>query len=177
MKKVLIIRSASLQQLDKNIPEITAFFEDAEFHLLTHPHNIPHCRKYKDVSKIIAYDTAAGYSFRYIPPELKKEKYDAVVVLVTNITGAGFLNVFLVGSRIKNADVYICNLRSELRKLPKYKIALMLARNVVLTPLVILLTLPFSLIGLTWLGISSLFSASGGAYAGSARGRLPLDPR
>lgn len=159
-EKVLIIRSASLQQLDQNLPAIREFFPDCQIDLLTHPHNLVHCRKYKDIGQILAYNTSGNYSWRYCPAKVIRSDYKAVLVLVANVSGAGFLNVQLLATRLKAKEIYLCNLRSELIYVSRRKIFLKLLRNLVIFPLVCLLFIPISVLGMGWLVLSRIFTGS-----------------
>ena len=131
-KKILVIRSVSFQQLDKNLAAIETQFPisegEYEIHLLTHAHGIPHAQSYTAVSHIIDYGSRGNFSFFHLPRCLKRSKstlptgYEAIVVPVTNMSGAGFLNVLLMSLRIPAASIYICNLVSEMWKVPRRQI-------------------------------------------------------
>lgn len=136
MRKVLIIRSVSLQQLDLIIGKIADNLKADTIHLLTPPHNHSHCEKYKDISKIIDYPEKTSFSCLTLPDELKKEEYDAVVVPVSNIKGSGFLNVMLLAMRVKAKEIYTCNLATDIKKLSR--------TGIVARKLLDLLAIPFS---------------------------------
>lgn len=123
-EKVLIIRSVSFQQLDKNIMEIQKQFPNCEFELLTHSHGVKRSRRYPEISRIIDYESKKNFSGYHCPLELKKADYKAVVVPVTNIQGVGFLNVLFLATRIQAKKIYICNLVSEIWQLRLGKIYL-----------------------------------------------------
>ncbi len=130
-KKILIIRSVSFQQLDKNIVRIKEAFPDSmdgAFYLLTHSHGLNRARKYETLAGIIDYQGRKNFSLFHIPKKLAKEKFHAVIVPVTNRTGAGFLNVFLMALRLKTQKIYCCNLVSDLWEIPRKKIILHLLR-------------------------------------------------
>ncbi|MCP4157421.1 MAG: hypothetical protein GY757_57450 [bacterium] len=141
-KKVLIIRSASLQQLDQNMPAIKEFFKDSQLDILTHHHFVEQCKKYNDISNVLNYGESGDFSFNSVPPEIKRAKYDAVVVLTTNISGAGFLNVQMMALNIKSKKIYLCNLVSDIKELPKSKIILLAVRNGLFMSLATLGALP-----------------------------------
>ncbi|MCP4219881.1 MAG: hypothetical protein GY765_34940 [bacterium] len=127
-KKILIVRSVSFQQLDKNMPRIAANVmpPPVELHLLTHTHGLNRAGKYAllETEGIIDYQSNRNFSFFHIPPPLKKKTFDALVIPVTNRTGAGFLNVFLMGLRLKAPKLYCCNLVSEIWEVPRVRILL-----------------------------------------------------
>lgn len=123
-KKILIIRSVSFQQLDKNLIQVKETFlaADTTFYLLTHSHGIERAGKYGMFSEIIDYQSRKDFSFFHLPQRLKKEKFHAVIVPVTNKTGAGFLNVFAMALRIKAEKVYCCTPASDIRQAPRKEI-------------------------------------------------------
>ncbi|MED1420456.1 hypothetical protein [Bacillus smithii] len=114
MTKLLIIRSASMQQLDKNLKTIMQKFPDYEYHMLTHEHSVKLVEKYNFIKKIIVYPYKESFSIKRQVPELKKETYDVVIIPVTNITGAGFFNVFQFSLSLKAKKRVVCNLVSDL---------------------------------------------------------------
>lgn len=151
-KQVLIIRSVSFQQLDKNVVHIRDAFPDSDLCLLTHSHGVDGAKKYELFSDIFDYETRKNFSFFHVPRRLKRKKFGAVVVPVTNKTGAGFLNVFLLALRLKTDKIYCCNLISEVWEVPRWKLAAQMLRSVffslvssVLT-LVSILIFPFMLL-------------------------------
>ena len=129
MKRLLIIRSASFQQLDSNLQHIRKKFPRHEIHLLTHEHGKRLARKYKDVNRIWGYPHRGGFSFRKVPDDLKKHEFDAVIIPVTNLSGAGFMNVFLFSLRIPAGQRHVCNLVSEITPISRREIVLSWMRN------------------------------------------------
>jgi len=116
MQKILIIRSAGFQQLDKNMPEIVRHFPDSRISLLTHEHGVQPAQKYRELNRIHVYPYAASFHPRRRVPELAGKSFDAVVVLVANLSGSGFLNVLRFALTIRAKRYYICNLVSEIRE-------------------------------------------------------------
>lgn len=122
MKKLLIIRSVPIQQLDNNLPEIIKEFPDHEITLLTHAHGIKLAEKYNEVNKIMVYPFKAKFSPRIKWTELDTMSYDIVIVPVANLTGAGFFNVLLFSLKISAKEIYMCNLVSKIVKINKSKL-------------------------------------------------------
>ncbi len=114
MKKLLIVRSASMQQLDKNLKTIIKKFPDYEYHMLTHEHSVKLVEKYDVIKKIIVYPYKESFSIKRQVPELKNETYDVVIIPVANLTGAGFFNVFQFSLSLKAKKRVVCNLISDL---------------------------------------------------------------
>ncbi|HYH02954.1 MAG TPA: hypothetical protein VEC37_07615 [Bacillota bacterium] len=117
MKELLIIRSASFQQLDKNIGVIAERFPEHNIHILTHEHGVLLARKYKMIKEIFVYPYRSGFSYWKKTLEIKEKTFDVVIVPVTNLSGAGFFNVLLFSLSIKACQRFCCNVVSELTAL------------------------------------------------------------
>ncbi len=157
-KKILLIRSVNLQQLDKNLPEIYKRFPDSDFYLLTHSHNIQNCKKYKGINRIIDYKKKGSFTPFFPDKELRAEKFDTVVYFVSNIKGYGFLNVLLLAQRLSEKSVFRCNLNSKIEKISRFKTML----NVVKAKLIFLvstvLIIPLIPIALIYILIFNIIS-------------------
>ncbi|UJF33202.1 hypothetical protein [Paenibacillus hexagrammi] len=116
VKSALIVRSASFQQLDKNLPELEAFFPEHEFSMLTHEHGVQLAEKYKVIKHIYVYPYKASFSYWRKFKAANLPSVDAVIVPVANITGAGFFNVLLFSLSIRAKKRYLCNMISEIKE-------------------------------------------------------------
>lgn len=114
MKKVLIIRSVSFQQLDLNMPAIKEKYSPCSISLLTHEHGVKLAEKYSDIEKIFTYPYKEGFNIKNKVSSLENEEFDAVIVPVTNITGSGFFNVLKFSKSIKCKERTMCNVVSEI---------------------------------------------------------------
>lgn len=112
----LIIRSASFQQLDQNLPELLAAFPDHRFDMLTHEHGMKLALKYQDLNRIISYSHSGSFSIRRREPGLRGIRYDVVIIPVANLTGAGFLNVLFFSLTIKTNRRFLCNMVSDIKR-------------------------------------------------------------
>lgn len=119
MKELLIIRSASFQQLDLNLPEIKRKFPEHNISLLTHEHGVKLAEKYTGLYKVYTYDSRNSFSKHHKVKALEGKRFDAVIVLVTNITGASFSNVFSYAYSLKSEKWYMCNVVSEIKQISK----------------------------------------------------------
>ncbi len=145
MRKYLIIRSVSFQLLDRQLPEIMKYFgENEEYHLLTHSHSIDRAEKYEKFSKIIDYEKKEDFGFGKIPESLKGKEYDAIIIPLSNLSGAGFLNVFLLSLRIKSKSIFIINSQGKIKRLKKSKIIIKAFFSFINSIISSLLTLMFS---------------------------------
>ena len=154
----MIIRSVSFQQLDKNLCRIKEMFPTpgTTFYLLTHSHGIERAGKYRVFSEVIDYQSRKDFSFFHLPRRLKKEKFHAVIVPVTNKTGAGFLNVFASALRIKAEKIYRCTPASDIRQVPRKEIISKLMKATFFSAMAFLFTL-VSLVILPFLILGALF--------------------
>lgn len=116
MKELLIIRSASFQQLDLNLPEIKKKFTNYKISILTHEHGVKLAEKYEDIEQIYIYDYKDGFSIKRKVKKFQNKVFDALIVPVTNVSGAGFSNVFLFSLSIKAKKKYQCNVISEIKE-------------------------------------------------------------
>lgn len=116
MKELLIIRSASFQQLDLNLPEIRKRFPNYTISILTHEHGVKLAEKYEDIKKIYVYPYKDGFSIKRKMKKFCNKTFDAIIVPVTNISGTGFSNVFLFTLSIKAKRKYQCNVISEIKE-------------------------------------------------------------
>lgn len=116
MKELLIIRSVSFQQLDLNLPEIKKKFPDYTISILTHEHGIKLAQKYEDIKKVYIYPYKDGFSIKRKVKKFHDKTFDGLIIPVTNISGAGFSNVFLFGLSIKANKKYQCNVISEIEE-------------------------------------------------------------
>ncbi len=145
MKRLLIIRSASIQQLDININQIKESFKGHEIFILTHPHTVEHCKKYS-VKNIIPYESKNDFNFKFIPKELKNEKFDSVIFLVSNISGKGYLNLILFSFLLTPKSVYYINIKSEIKKIYKLNLLFNLLKRILYLFLILILIFPFTTI-------------------------------
>jgi len=177
-KKVLLVRSVSFQQLDKNLNGIVALFstDEYEFHLLTHGHGLQRAATYGAVSRIIDYGSRGNFSFFHFPSGLERaasrgvaESYDMVIVPVTNISGVGFLNVLAMALRLPARKIYVCNLVSEIFPLSRSRIVVRLARSMLTMVFSALATLTAALL-LAGAALPLMAVTKGSRVAGKKKG-------
>lgn len=140
MKELLIIRSVSLQQLDTNILALRKIFTDCSISVLTHEHGEKLTEKYKMVDRVYIYPYSGKFSFQNKAPALKGKHFDKVVVPVTNLSGAGFINVFLFALTLPAKEFYLCNLVSDVRILKRRQIIWKGLNHYIFSSLALLLT-------------------------------------
>jgi len=124
MKEVLIIRSASVQQLDLNLPSVKNRFYGYQLSVLTHEHSVKAVEKYTDVGRVYIYHYKSGFRFWQKPSDLDLCRFDALIVQTANTSGNGYLNVLLFALAIRPKKIYICNPASEITEIKKSVILL-----------------------------------------------------
>lgn len=120
--EMLIVRSASFQQLDKSLPVLLERFPDHKVTMLTHEHGVEMARKYEAIDQVEAYPYRGG--FRYFNKvKFRRDKpFDTVIIPVSNLSGSGFYNVLLFSLSIPAKQRYLCNLVSEIRPVSAFSI-------------------------------------------------------
>lgn len=151
MKRLLIVRSVSFQQLDLNLPEIKKKFPEHEICLLTHPHGVELAKKYNDIDKVYTYDYTGAFQSRNKVKEIEGVDFDVVIVPVTNISGSSFENVLQYGISIKAQEYFMCNMISEFTNLTKYGIMIRRIKHGFFRVCACILTVPCLLLyGVLW---------------------------
>jgi len=140
MKEILIIRSVSFQQLDKNLPVIKKRYPDHKISVLTHEHGALLAGKYKDVETVYIYPFREGFSYKNKAGEMNDKIFNAVIIPVANVTAAGFFNVLKFSLSIKAGQRMICNVVSEMREIKPAAIRLTAIKNGMISALSIALT-------------------------------------
>ena len=140
MKEILIIRSVSFQQLDKNLPVVKKCCPDHKISVLTHEHGALLARKYKDVETVYIYPYREGFLFKNKANEIRDKNFDVVIIPVANITGVGFFNVLKFSLSIKAKRRMICNVISEIREIKPVDIRLIGVKNGLISALSAVLT-------------------------------------
>ncbi|HOP74684.1 MAG TPA: hypothetical protein PLC07_06465 [Bacillota bacterium] len=135
MKELLIIRSVSFQQLDKNLAAIAKAYPDHRISILTHEHGVMLAQKYRQVNDIYVYPYKEGFKLKNKVPVLKDKTFDVVIVPVTNITGAGFFNVLLFSLGLKASKRVLCNVRSEFKEVRRFSVLCLGLKNLAISVL------------------------------------------
>jgi hypothetical protein len=149
-KRLLIIRSASFQQLDSNLLVIRKKFPDSEIHLLTHQHGSKLSEKFLEVKFIHIYPYKESFHSKRRAPEVEKIYFDDVVILVSNVTGAGFANVFDFSKQINARHLHICNLRSDIDQLSPADIQRIHFKDTLNKTVGYILGIPLGLLCVAW---------------------------
>ncbi|MEO5359109.1 MAG: hypothetical protein H7843_01535 [Nitrospirota bacterium] len=127
IKNILVIRCTNLQHLDKVFSKLRTEFPGAKTALLTHRHGALQAADYTDT--VIVYPYTENYGYLRRVKSLNDMNFDAIVVPVGNVSGSGFLNVFLFTLTIKARSRFMCNLPLELKPMSRVKIIGLMLRN------------------------------------------------
>jgi hypothetical protein len=145
LKPTLIIKSAPIQQLDECIPIINEFFQ-SKLHILTHSHNLELVKKFNDVDKTIVYDHDRPFSILRNHSFKKDQYYNNLVIIVSNNTLKGFLNVLLFALRVPSKKIWSCTLNRQILEVSKVSILSKTIYHLILSLLAIIPTILFSLL-------------------------------
>lgn len=148
MENILIIRSASFQQLDLNLKAICEKYKDSKIDILTHEHGVKLAEKYSVIDEIYVYPYKSGFESKNKVAALKDKKFDVVIVPVTNLSGAGFFNVLKYALTIKTDKLVMCNVISDLREINKISIYNMEVKNCLFKFIAFIFTTIFGILSL-----------------------------
>jgi len=146
MTETLIIRSASIQQLDLNLPFIKSRFEDSMVSVLTHGHGLKAVEKYSDIGRIYIYHHRSGFRFWHKATELADRRFEAAVVQTANVSGSGYLNVLAFAITLRAKKIFICNPCSEITEVKKSAIILRALLAIILKMISVILMLPMIIV-------------------------------
>lgn len=129
MMQILIIRSVSFQQLDNCFPAILEAFPQCQIDLLTHEHGIKQALTFRPVRRVYNYPESKSFNVLCKTTGVDECNYDAVIIPVANISGAGFDNVLLFSLRVRAQKRYICSLTKHLAVITVSRILLQSLKN------------------------------------------------
>jgi hypothetical protein len=129
----LIIRSTSTQNLEKLAPSILAGLAPRGVDVLTHGEGTGSIREKFPDAGIVPYPFAEDFSFRRIwfgeIPGLTPGRYKTVVVPMSNRSGAGYLNVFLLAWVLHPDRIVSCDKQGTLRTVSKSRVVYLTAKE------------------------------------------------
>ena len=140
MKKLLVIRSVSFQQLDLQSENLGKRFVGYESHLLTHPHGADIAGTLNGFDEVITYQKSGNFSFWHYDRKSIAKNYDAVVIPICNKAVFGYLNVIFFSLRIATSARYICDGHGNINKLSPWDILKMLGLSAIAKPVALLLS-------------------------------------
>jgi hypothetical protein len=151
VNKILIVRSAPIQQLDASLSKIKQKFDSPSISILSHEHAIELLNKYECIQKCITYPYKESFDISRKAKFDDGEKFDHVVVMVGNLTGCGFQNVLFFALSLPVRKIWICNLVGEITPISRIGIILKSFRNQAFKFLALLSTAVFSVVAFPFL--------------------------
>ncbi len=149
-KKVLVVRSASYYQFEKNLDAIKEAFPDARLTLLEHRERLYAAKRYSDqFERIEIYPSDGMFTSAILPKISQEERFDDAVIQYGNVDGEGYSNVTRFAFCLPADRLWSCNSDSKILPLTRLGFlsrrilgicmaALNLFGLIVLTPLFIL---------------------------------------
>lgn len=120
--KILLIRSVSFQQMDRQWEAWQKRFSGAEWYILTHAHGEVVAGRYEGVQRVFVYPWKSPFCWYRPAPCLQGESFDCVVVPFSNTSGAGFGNVMLFALTVRAKRRLSCNLSGQWREWRRFDI-------------------------------------------------------
>ncbi|MBF0471924.1 MAG: hypothetical protein HQL48_11210 [Gammaproteobacteria bacterium] len=156
-KRLLLVRSVSLQQLDLILPQLRQRFAGVEIAVITHAHSVPELTATEGVAEVVVYPYKRPFSpfWRWgergsaLAARLSLHPSEGVVVPVTNHSGYGFLNVLLFALSIPAESRWMFTAGGELEPLAVGKLLLRGVKQLLLATVALLVTValtPFVLL-------------------------------
>ncbi|MBI4378769.1 MAG: hypothetical protein HY578_06715 [Nitrospinae bacterium] len=174
--KILFIKSTSLQHLALSFEKVMEAIKSYKFEVLSlkgntfpqnsilntqdltidvlaHSHVTDSLKGFGFIDKIIKYNSLSNFSpiniFRGYFRDIRRERYDMVVVPFNNISGAGYENVMAMAVCTGAGNIATCNKMGEV-KLITYKNALFKTiKGYLYYPLALLMTVVLFVVGIT----------------------------
>ena len=151
MNKILIVRSAPIQQLDASLSKIKQKFHGPNISILSHEHAIELLNKYECIEKCITYPFKESFDLRRKAKFDNGERFDHGVVMVGNLTACGFQNVLFFALTLPLGKIWVCNLIGEITPISRAGIILKSIRNQAFKVLALLSTAVFSVVAFPFL--------------------------
>ena len=145
MNKILIVRSAPIQQLDASLSKIKQKFDSPIISILSHEHAIELLNKYECIDKCITYPFKESFDISRKARFDDGKKFDHAIVMVGNLSGCGFQNVLFFALSLPVRKIWICNLIGEVTPISRAGIILKCIRNQAFKFLALLSTAIFCL--------------------------------
>ena len=151
VNKILIVRSAPIQQLDASLSKIKQKFDNPSISILSHEHAIELLNKYECIDKCITYPYKESFDVRRRAKLDAGERFNHAIVIVGNLTGCGFQNVLFFALTLPVRKIWICNLIGEVTPISRAGIILKCIRNQAFKFLALLSTAVFSVVAFPFL--------------------------
>ncbi len=151
VNKILIVRSAPIQQLDASLSKIKQKFDSPIISILSHEHAIELLNKYEGINKCITYPFKESFDVSRKAKFDDGESFDHAIVMVGNLSGCGFQNVLFFALTLPVRKIWVCNLIGEITQISRADIILKSIRNQAFKFLALLSTAVFSVVAFPFL--------------------------
>lgn len=118
--KILIIRSAPMDILERAIDYLKDRFEGAKISVLAQPGVKDELEKDSSIDEVILYDKGFFNVFkigRMLLNKLREERFDLLVILYNNIEGKGYFHPKLISFLVAPKDIFIYDVEENYYKL------------------------------------------------------------
>ena len=120
MKKILLVRSASYYQFEKNLAAVRNFFPEAEISLIEHRARLTEARKFSgQIRQFLVYPSDGPFTAT-IPQDFEEgARFDDAIVQYANVDGEGHDNVNHFAFTLPADRIWFCNVDSEILPLTR----------------------------------------------------------
>ena len=175
--KILFIKSTSIQHLAlsfekvRSLPPPTHPLDGCPallikegrgvvIDVLAHPHAVDSLKGFGFINRIISYNSKGNFSplhiFREYIRNIRRGKYDMVIVPFNNMSGSGYENVMALAVCTGARQIVTCNRIGDTKVLDIKKALLKVVKGYSCYPLALLMTVILSMIGILIIFILSL---------------------
>ena len=114
--RILVIKSVSFKELDIALEHVKNEQPDHEIELLLHAPSVLLDEVYPFINRFHFYVEEGKIEKKYLPSEVKKTRYDEVVVPVNKRFGRGFYNVLLAAKSIEAERIIMYEIGKDTAK-------------------------------------------------------------
>ncbi len=160
--KILFIKSTSIQHLALSFEKVMERFKikDSRVDVLAHSHSVDSLKGFSFINRIISYNSTGNFSalhiFREYIRNIRRGKYDMVIVPFNNVSGSGYENVMALAVCTGARHIVTCNKIGEIERLTFKDSLLRAVRGYLYYPFAIVMTPILFVIGILTIFILSL---------------------
>ena len=170
--KILFIKSTSIQHLAlsfekvRSLPPLNPLLikegRGVVIDVLAHPHAVDSLKGFGFINRIISYNSTGNFSplhiFREYIRNIRRGKYDMVIVPFNNMSGSGYENVMALAVCTGARHIVTCNKIGEIERLTFKDSLLRAVRGYLYYPFAILMTVVLSVMGIVGVLLSLVIS-------------------
>ena len=130
--------------------------------VLAHPHAVDSLKGFGFINRIISYNSTGNFSplhiFREYMGNIRRGKYDMVIVPFNNMSGSGYENVMALAVCTGARHIVTCNKIGEIERLTFKDSLLRAVRGYLYYPFAMLMTVVLSVMGIVGVLLSLVIS-------------------